>query len=231
MLGIKEGDLMENKEQTAQFDFIEGSGIDELVKKLNEKAQIGYFPVWPSHKTMFTAKDEFFIVLNYHEPVDTQAETDIKAEISSMILEAEFQVAKANSDLEDAKYKLNFKTNWEEAAKKEKLENPIKTVGDKASYVIQKTKKQETWYNDCKSWLSHLKRLEKIKKLPTELSPWEKKKQELEPEPVKRLGKESQKEFPENSVELENINYCGDNIEKECDVCLNCEKTKVKESE
>lgn len=201
-----------------QYDYLECKTRPELIKQMNEKAAQGYIPVWPSHKPMLMATDDYFVILEYHEPIDTEERIEIKAELSQLILEAEFQVAKANGNLEDAKKDLNFKTDWKQASEDEGYVNPIKTVGDKASYINDKTKDKDEWLEQCKGWLAHIKRLEKARILPDTLSPWEQKIQDLKVKDVK---------YPDNSIELGGIMYCQD-MKNSCSKCLKCE---TKESE
>ena len=191
------------------FDSIECQTRQEMIEQLNMKAIEGYLPVWPSHKPLLFDKDECFIILEYHEPIDPEEKKLVKAELSQLIMDAEFQVATANAKLEDMKTDLNANTDWKKAS--EEQENPIKTVGDKAGYVTKQTKELQAKMDSYKSYLSHLKRLEKISVLPDGNPPWIKIK--VEPE----------LEIP-TSVKLGGIVYCGLDTVKKCDKCLECEK-------
>ncbi len=209
---------MEVEDEMPKYVYVSCSSRTALIDEMNENALNGYLPVWPSHKPLLFKEDDYFLIMEYHEPIDTEERTEIKAELSQLILEAEFRVAKANSELEDAKKDLNFKTDWTKASKDEGYVNPIKTVGDKASYINEKTKDKLEWLEECKGWLAHIKRLEKARILPDTLSPWEQKLVDLKVKDV---------EYPENSIELGGIIYCED-LKNSCSKCLNCEN---KESE
>ena len=104
---------------------------------MTKKGLEGYLPIWPSHKPLLFDKDNCFIILEYKEPIDTEEKKCIKAELSQLIMEAEFQVATTNAKLEEMKSDLNANTDWKKAS--EEQENPIKTVGDKAGYILKLT--------------------------------------------------------------------------------------------
>ena len=193
------------------FDCIECQTRQEMIEQLNMKELEGYLPIWPSHKPLLFDKDDIFIILEYQEPTDPEEKKLIKAELSQLIMDAEFYVATANSELEGMKAYLNANTNWKKAS--EEQENPIKTVGDKAGYILKLTTEIQAKVDSYKSYLSHLKRLEKISELPEGNPPWIK----IEPEP----------EIP-TSVKLGGIFYCGLDTAKKCNKCLKCE---IEESE
>ncbi len=200
-----------------RYGYIECSSMEELIKQMNTKDLEGYSPVWPSHKPLLFDKDSYFMILEYHEPIDTEEKKDIKAQLSQLIMDAEFQVATANAKLEDKKIDLNANTDWKKAS--ETQENPIKTVGDKAGYVAKQTKGLQAKVDSYKSYLSHLKRLEKLGIMPEGNPPWAWKEVKDEPE-----NSDDKVLYPLNALNMSGNYYCGDDMKKRCELCRKCEE-------
>lgn len=161
---------METEEnQPIQFMAIKENSHGEFLEKLNQAVIKSYRPLWQMYN--IHSADNFFVICEYQEPIDTEEAKNIKAELSQMIMNAEFHVAMAISDLNDKKQELNANTDWKKES--EKQENPIKTVGDKADFVTNKTKELQYKVDHYKSYLSHLKRLEKLGIMPEGSAPWE----------------------------------------------------------
>ncbi|MBZ2166983.1 hypothetical protein [Methanobacterium spitsbergense] len=196
--------------EIARYGYIECSSMEELIQQMNLKDLEGYSPVWPSHKPLLFDKDSYFMIVEYHEPIDPEEKKDIKAQLSQLIMDAEFQVATVNAKLEDKKTDLNANTDWKKAS--ETQVNPIKTVGDKAGYVAKQTKELQAKVDSYKSYLSHLKRLEKLGILPESDAPW------IKPKTEDKVI------YPMNALDMSGNYYCGDDMKKKCELCRKCEE-------
>lgn len=140
---------------------------------LNKVIKDGYNPVWDMYN--IHSSDNFFVICEYQEPIDTTESDEIKAELSQKIMEAEFQAAKANSDLTEQTDKLRLETNWDELNEERVKKNLAKITNKEGreAYINKQTKKATEWVGTTKRWLAHVKRLERIGVLPED-APWEK---------------------------------------------------------
>lgn len=100
-------------------------------------------------------------------------------------MDAEFQAAKASTDLTEQTDKLRLETNWDEVNEERVAKNLSKITNDKGreAYFNTETKKATEWVGTTKRWLAHVKRLERIGVLPGD-APWE---EDPEPE-VEKVG-------------------------------------------
>lgn len=166
---------MENTEEVpkiAPVMYVKAQTLPRFVELLNESINEGYRPLWQ----MFNihSSDNFFVICEYQEPIDTKESDEIKAELSQKIMEAEFQAAKASSDLTEQTDKLRLETNWDELNEERVKENlaKISNKEGRESYINKQTKKATEWVGTTKRWLAHVKRLERIGVLPGD-APWE----------------------------------------------------------
>lgn len=152
--------------------YIEGNSKKEFIDNLNIALIYGYNPLWQMYN--LHSSDNFFVICEYQEPIDTEEIKNIKAELSQKIMEAEFQAAKASNDLTEQTDKLRLETNWDELNEERVKQNLAKITNKEGreSYINKETKSASEWVGTTKRWLAHVKRLERIGVLPGD-APWE----------------------------------------------------------
>jgi hypothetical protein len=97
-------------------------------------------------------------------------ETSKRTQISDDILEAEFYAAKAQGDLRNLEDDLTLRTDWDLAGAE--VGNKISNQSQRDAYIRTQTKQDREWYESCKQWLSHVKRLAALHERATGNPPW-----------------------------------------------------------
>lgn len=168
---------MENEKETQPFyKCVKSSSGMGFVKELNKAHQNGYKPIWDTHQIYEDhdfnpiLRKRFVIVYDQNALDITTEEIELREQISEDILEAEFYVAKSHDDYKEEEANIRLKTDWNVVQVELGVDKLL--ADDKKSYIEKQSRPAREWYNTCKNWLAHVKRLDKLH-IRANSPPWE----------------------------------------------------------